>query len=748
MTKNIWTLSTVLVLLTHAGCIINNNPEEDPGTGGVHDAGAVDGGAKPVPDGGLSTDGGLSDAGTSPDDAGTTPDDAGTLPTDAGTSPDDAGTTDAGVIATLRAITLSPENVQLVAQGSTATTQAFTVTGTYSDDHTEDVTSLAKFTIDNTQLGYFNGATFSTSTSMAGRGNVRARVGELSVTTPLTVRLEQKVKDSHASSSTVPAQPETLFSGAVDTARKPSIVYPNNGVMVPPNLRPLEIHFLPGPTTNTLFELSFSNALTDVRVYLRCYLPTGFKLPSGVSRGCIYTPSEQVWNFVANSNRGGQPVKLALRATDDSGAGTVGVSDPIDLHISRDSLKGNLYYFTTSNTGVVRYEIFDDFSSPPTPLVTGANISNTAVMCVGCHSVSRDGKKMVVGANGQNDGRIALLDLTTFNPSFDKVPLAQGGTRLSSFESWNPDSSRFVGAYGDSGATRFNLMLFNGTTGAFEGEIPNTGTSTNPVTHPDWSADGKTIAFTSIGIKGTLQRSYKGSIQVVEEQPGSAWGNPVTVVSSQSGKHRYAPAIAPDNSFLVYNESSCPSGSGDVHRDCNSEADPSARLWAAKLRTSSAPVELTRANAPGIMDGTMTNLSSGYAKWHSVVARGQGGSGRLMWMTFGSTRMYGLRQPAPGLDENPRNSLLWIAAVDPDKLDQGVDPSYPAFALPMQNLTVSNHLPQWLAYDVRDACAIEGEGCGIGGGAASCCNSLSCMTESGESCTTGNSCTCGYPEPE
>jgi hypothetical protein len=141
------------------------------------------------------------------------------------------------------------------------------------------------------------------------------------------------------------------------------------------------------------------------------------------------------------------------------------------------------------------------------------------------------------------------------------------------------------------------------------------------------------------------------------------------------------------------------------------------------------------------MDGATTDLTSGYAKWHPVVARGQEGNGRLMWLTFASTRMYGLRQPTAGLDQNPRNSLLWVAAVDPDKLDLGVDPSYTAFALPRQDLTVSNHLPQWLGYAVRDVCAIEGEGCGDGG--ATCCDGLFCLNESGASCTVGGSCTCG-----
>ena len=36
-----------------------------------------------------------------------------------------------------------------------------------------------------------------------------------------------------------------------------------------------------------------------------------------------------------------------------------------------------------------------------------------------------------------------------------------------------------------------------------------------------------------------------------------------------------------------------------------------------------------------------------------------------------------------------------MAAVDPDGVLAGHDPSYPAFALPFQDLTSSNHTAQW-----------------------------------------------------
>ena len=36
-----------------------------------------------------------------------------------------------------------------------------------------------------------------------------------------------------------------------------------------------------------------------------------------------------------------------------------------------------------------------------------------------------------------------------------------------------------------------------------------------------------------------------------------------------------------------------------------------------------------------------------------------------------------------------------MAGVDPDRVAIGQDPSYPAFALPFQDISTSNHIAQW-----------------------------------------------------
>ena len=69
---------------------------------------------------------------------------------------------------------------------------------------------------------------------------------------------------------------------------------------------------------------------------------------------------------------------------------------------------------------------------------------------------------------------------------------------------------------------------------------------------------------------------------------------------------------------------------------------------------------------------------------------------RVMWLTFSSSRRYGLRTPPPGTSpEATTGALLWMVAIDPDLAAQGQDPSYAAFCLPFQDVTTSNHIAQW-----------------------------------------------------
>jgi hypothetical protein len=574
------------------------------------------------------------------------------------------GDDNSGSLEGLVSITVTPADQTLVIKQSQPAISDYTATGTFDDGRVEDISALVSFNLAEATLGSFQATELTTTAAKGGQTQVIATAGAISGSTGVTIRLEQTYTDP---GSLLPPDPSAPFGGTDDPGRAPALVYPNDGVNVPPNLGKLEIHFRPG-AGNTLFELSFSSAVLDLKVYLRCTTPLG--------GGCIYLPDAQVWSWIAESHRGADPVAWRVRGTDDNGT-AVGTSGNFAMRFAPDNVTGGIYYWTTTKTAIMRY----DFAST-TQTVAEQFIDSqmTGGTCVGCHALSRDGKKMVAEAGGQNDGRILLLDVATKTPL---VPF--GSTQKSNFESWAPDGSQFVGVYADNGATNFNLMLFDGTSGAVTDTIEAGGTSTNPTNHPDWSPLGDRIAYVSVGVKNTLQMMYNGEIRTVAKS-GGVWQAPSTLVARAPGKNRYYPAFAPDGTMLVFNESTC--NSGNTGGECNGDTDPTAKLYAVNAISGGTLTALDRANSPGVADGSTTALTNSFPKWNPFVFKSTTTGGRLAWVTFSSTRKYGLRSP-PG-----NGTLLWMAAVDLDA-PAGSDPSFVAFALPFQDITTSNHIAQW-----------------------------------------------------
>jgi hypothetical protein len=585
-----------------------------------------------------------------------------------------------GSIDGLVSIAVTPADQTLVIDGATAAQSVYKAVGTFKDGHTADITADVAFSLVDPALGSFASANFTSGVDHGGHTLVNAVAGQLAGTTGLTLTMKQRYNDPGATG--LPADPGTQFGGSDTPSLAAQLVYPNDGVLVPPNLGKLEIHWKPAAGTS-LFALGFTNGATDIVVYTICTNPT--------NGGCIYTPDAKVWHWIAETNRGAAPVQVTVKATDGQGGG-VGTSNGVAVSFSLDDINGGLYYWTTSGmTGIMRF----DFASTTQTMATqfiGTQL--TGGTCVGCHALSRDGAKVVAEAGGQNDGRLLLLDVATSMPM-----VAFGSTPKSIFESWDPAAARYVGVYGDNGATDFGLMLFNGSNGAFLGDIAGTGTQANPADHPDWSLDGNHIAYVKVGTPGTNQRMWSGAIEVVSSTDGMTWGAPAELVPSTPGKNHYYPSFAPDNSFLVYDESTCPAGQ-NTDGSCNADTDATATLWAVGATMGSTPIDLTKCNAGGIADGATTALTNSFPRWSPFVFKrsADAASSRLMWLTFSSTRNYGLHpippSAAPG-GESPVGTLLWMAAVDPDKIANGEDGCYTAFALPFQDITTSNHIAQW-----------------------------------------------------
>lgn len=590
-----------------------------------------------------------------------------------------SGTPDAPPILPLVSIAVEPADQTLVIEDGASATSTYTAIGTFDDGHTEDVSDIVQWSLADGTLGTFAQNVFTSTRDKGGETRVIAIYAGVQGDTGLVLRLRQHYADPGAGA--LPGDPEAPFGGPADPSRAPELVYPNDGVLLPPNLGLLEIHFLPG-TDNTLFEISFENALTSVKVYTRCGTP--------VNGGCIYTPDDNVWKWIAETNRGGDELVVKVRGTDDAGTG-VGSSTDIRLSFAYEDIKGAIYYWKASggNSGDSAIMRFDFGNVMQTTAERFVGPDQAGGRCIGCHALSPDGRKMVAPAGGWDAKDMLLVDVET-------------GTRVATppqvaFASWNPDGSKYVGVFSSLGTPTHDLMLFDAA-GTSLGTIDVGATEAQSTSHPDWSPDGSRIAFVRVGQAYSTtnnQRFYRGAIEMVEAQ-GNGFGSPVTIVPSVAGRNRYYPAFAPDNALLAFNESTCPTG--DAHDDCNADSDPSATLYVVKPQPGSTPIALAKANAPGKRD-TTTELTNSWPKWAPFVFQRTKQAGtRLMWMTFSSTRNYGLRTPPPASNNNTEavsGTLLWMVAIDPDRALAGQDPSYAAFYLPFQDVTSSNHIAQW-----------------------------------------------------
>jgi hypothetical protein len=581
----------------------------------------------------------------------------------------------------LLSITVTPADQELVIDGQTPAASAYTAVGQFEDGHSEDITNEVAFSLEDGTLGAFAGAQFTSTIAHGGHTRVHATLGGVDGATGLVLKIQQRYSDPSATG--LPVDPAAPFGGPADAARAPDVVYPNDGVLLPPNLRLLEVHFLPG-ANNTLFELSFENALTDIKVYTRCTVP--------MNGGCIYTPDATVWSWIADTNRGGDPVTVHARATDDAGTG-VGSSGDISIAFSFEDIKGGIYYWkasggATGDSAVMRYD-FGSTSQTTAERFVGPSMAGGR--CVGCHALSRDGTKLVAAAGGWDVEDDLLVDVASVSRIATPAKAA--------FASWNPDGTKYVGVFADTGTPTHNLMMFDGATGAMTGTIDVGATASASTSHPDWSADGTRIVYVRQGLpyeQGVNnQRFYMGRIDMVTDQGGGTFGAPTTIVPAVAGKNHYYPSFSPDGRLLAFNESTCPSGS--AHVDCNADSDPTATVFVTTPDPSNTPVLLARANAGGKTDAGATALRNSWPKWAPFeFQRTQTPGSRVMWLTFSSSRRYGLRTPPPGTSpEATTGALLWMVAIDPDLAAQGQDPSYAAFCLPFQDVTTSNHIAQW-----------------------------------------------------
>jgi hypothetical protein len=458
-----------------------------------------------------------------------------------------------------------------------------------------------------------------------------------------------------------PQDAESSFDGATphdagsDPSQEPAIVYPSHETMFPINVSRIRHDWTSG--SSDLFELRFVGQNTTVTVY---------------TTALDWTPSEEQWDWIAESNRGGA-VELTVSGITSAAPTDAWSSKPITLLFSDAAVEGAIYYWSTGTKGIMRATVS---SSLPEKFYTDPTAAD-AEQCVACHTLSRDGKRLAVGYNGERLREVSVPErdvivpvgastATPMMPMPGMMPpkgMMMGEGMASAWTTFSPDGEKLLVAANGV------LTLIDSDTGERIGD--NAGVVPIPpgtvATHPDWAATGDHIAI-ALGSKGGNKEIEGGSIALLSYEQG-VWGEAEIVIPSTGAQdNNFFPVWSPDSKYIAF-----------VHAEGKSKDAVSAELRLLDVATNQT-ISMVRLNQRVNNEDGVLKLGNSMPTWAPSTKAG------TFWLAFSSLRPYSIVRP---LDD--KEDQIWIAAVDPS----ADDPGFAAFWAPFQSIDEGNHRAFW-----------------------------------------------------
>jgi hypothetical protein len=655
-------------------------------------------------------------------------------------------------------ITIDPSDVTLdLVQGQPPPTQAFTVTY-HPSSGDKDVTGQCTYVLTDLTMGAMNLNVFTAGTDHGGTTQLLASFTDPSgqqqtAIATIHVRVHGTFQGPDCMGGGCGMFPPDNAPQCTATNITPQIYYPNDGVLLPPNMEVVAVHFTPFPAGPPVlpiqeFEIDFENAATDVRVVTKCATQLMDTAPTpAATGGCEYKLDPTVWDFIAKSNRGGDAVKITVRATTDGMCATSSTNS-VNIAFGEQDVNGGIYYWKSSITaggvgGNIWAKAFGN-AVPEEQLtgVAGTNLANAT--CFGCHALSKDGKRMTVNFDDA-DSDDEYADVThTLMDAVSKNSLDGHNTYgqfQPGFQAITPDVSTYVATNGLPSGASNTFFMYDAMTGAALAPATATigpamvGTAAARPTMPDWAPDGKSILFVQPNHVGSWDSNsrnddnhvFGGSIYSAPYDPAAkTFGMPTAIVTSM-GENNYYPGYSPDGSFIVFNRVPMQTVTNPIsgRPDCmgtgaqvlcpnDSFSNPKARVMLLSTKAGAMPVDAENAN--GSPAASPVDVSNSWPRWSPFIQAYKGD--KLLWVTFSSTRDYGLRvrnhktgmfqcYPSDSLqqagashgsafDANCQQPQIWMAAVNLSHLEfNSTDPSFVAFWLPFQDDLKHNHTAQW-----------------------------------------------------
>jgi hypothetical protein len=537
----------------------------------------------------------------------------------------------------LATLSIDPPMSELLITNNAPASENFTATLTYPDGSKRDVTAETHFAIDSS-YGTFAQNTLSVTT--AGKTVAYAALVDKTASAQIIVRLKNTRVDP-----SLPPNAVDWFSGPEDTSRASHVVYPPKDVVMPRNLGDFEIHWTDS-NANDVFELSLKSEFADVRVYV----PGANGVPAaGAGAGWSAFLADEWLAAVGHE----PTVAYQVRGVQSSNPVSVGTAGAELVTLSNEPMLGGLYYWAaTASSGA--YGIFrHDMSKPGLPAEQYMTTVQTGNRCVACHVLSRDGTKMAVTYDGGN-GAATLVDVATRTP--------QGGANAWNFGAFTPDGAQFLSV------SNGTLVVRNYADQTVLATMPASGW----VTHPDLSADGKSLVYVHPGTAPDSDWSFTAGQLFTRTYDAATqtFGPELQLVSD--GNNNYYPSFSPDGKWILFNRA--------VVGGSYNNGD--ASLWVIKADGSAPAVELAKSNAA-------LGLTNSWGRWAPFAQTiGQNGE-QMYWVTVSSKRDFGVRLVGEGKPQ------IWMTPFFPSRAGAGQDPSIASFRLPFQNIDSNNHIAQW-----------------------------------------------------
>ena len=501
-------------------------------------------------------------------------------------------------------LVLSPPAPTVDVTNGNPVVQAFTAKLVHGDGTSEDVTATTTFSIDSV-YGSFLGPTLSATGPGSGVATIQASNGVVEGSAQITIYVHITRLDSSA-----PIGADSMFTGGtVNALYAPGLVYPDDQIVVPNNLGGFEVHWS-DTQGNEVFELSMVSTYADLRVYYGGSPPYFFD----------FTPDD--WTAATTMQN---EFAFNVRGVSSNRPGMIGAGTARVAKLTNEPISGGMYYWATEAADGVSGVFRHDLSQPTVPAEAFATPQSTSQACVGCHALSHDGTQMSITFGGDGPGTIMNVATETYLPANNYWNMA----------TFTADDSKLITV------TNGQLNLRNVSDASIVGEpIVTNGYASDP----DLSHSGTMMAYALAQTGESDFQLDNASIMTMSYDPTTnLFGAPVPLITQQGAENNYYPSWSPDDQWMLFTKSTA-----DSYNASTSE------LWVVKADGTQPPIKLTAANlGPGL-----TNSWSRWAPFQQTV----GASAEAMyWITFSSSRPFGVRLPNVGQPQ------IWMAPFYPDR---------------------------------------------------------------------------------